>query len=295
MPFRNPLVSGTALARSAINSPGYTPGTTGWTINRDGSAEFADVVIRGGELLITDPDGSFVRIYDEDPGDGAVVELQPADQVGETFTPARLRGYSTAVDAGLIINGPATVGSGITLPQVFLEEAYGAAEPYSAFGIVSDAVEWNLSELGFAIENAEDINNGASFSTTSASFVPITGAPTITIVKARTRTRLRLDMTANVQIDNAGTGLEIGLRLTRGVTVTDVFMARWYLAAVGSAGQSFPVTGHAVAGAGATLDDGTYIISAIMRRYTGGANCIWPSTALGGWMSFTAAEVAEEP
>lgn len=48
MPFRNPIIGGASkLIREAIQSPNYSPGTTGWTINKDGSAEFSNVVIRG--------------------------------------------------------------------------------------------------------------------------------------------------------------------------------------------------------------------------------------------------------
>lgn len=48
MAFSNPITGGQgALVRPAIKSPNYVPGVTGWTINRDGSAEFNDVVIRG--------------------------------------------------------------------------------------------------------------------------------------------------------------------------------------------------------------------------------------------------------
>lgn len=47
MSFRNPVVGGTTLIRPAIHSPNYVSGTSGWSINRDGSAEFADLAVRG--------------------------------------------------------------------------------------------------------------------------------------------------------------------------------------------------------------------------------------------------------
>lgn len=47
MAFDNPIVAGNVLIREAVRSPNYVPGTSGWSINRDGSAEFADVDIRG--------------------------------------------------------------------------------------------------------------------------------------------------------------------------------------------------------------------------------------------------------
>lgn len=47
MPFKNYLVAGTTLKREAIQSPNYVTGTSGWTIRRDGSAEFNDALFRG--------------------------------------------------------------------------------------------------------------------------------------------------------------------------------------------------------------------------------------------------------
>ena len=45
--FTNPVVGGTTLIRPAIQSPNYVAGTSGWSINQDGSAEFNGVTIRG--------------------------------------------------------------------------------------------------------------------------------------------------------------------------------------------------------------------------------------------------------
>lgn len=53
MPFTNPIVGGRVLIREAIQSPDYAPGVAGWTINRDGSAEFNNGVFRG-DLEVND-------------------------------------------------------------------------------------------------------------------------------------------------------------------------------------------------------------------------------------------------
>jgi hypothetical protein len=52
MPFSNPVVGGIALVRAAIRSPNYVAGMAGWTINKDGSAEFNSVVIRGNLIVV---------------------------------------------------------------------------------------------------------------------------------------------------------------------------------------------------------------------------------------------------
>lgn len=51
MAFSNSVVGGTVLLRDAIQSPNYVAGSAGWTINQDGSAEFSNIVIRGGTVV----------------------------------------------------------------------------------------------------------------------------------------------------------------------------------------------------------------------------------------------------
>jgi len=72
--FRNPIVGGTALIRDAIESPDYAPGSTGWTINRNGTAEFNDLTVRGtfaGSGFDIMDDGEF--FYSPSPGPGNLV------------------------------------------------------------------------------------------------------------------------------------------------------------------------------------------------------------------------------
>jgi hypothetical protein len=47
MTFSNPIVGGTTLIRPAIHSPDYVEGVSGWSVNKDGTAEFNDVTFRG--------------------------------------------------------------------------------------------------------------------------------------------------------------------------------------------------------------------------------------------------------
>lgn len=50
----DPIVGGIILRRVAIRSPNYVPFTTGWTINQDGTAEFAGLTVSGGSISIVD-------------------------------------------------------------------------------------------------------------------------------------------------------------------------------------------------------------------------------------------------
>jgi hypothetical protein len=45
--FTNPVFGGNTLIRPAIRSPNYVAGVSGWSINRDGSAELNNLTIRG--------------------------------------------------------------------------------------------------------------------------------------------------------------------------------------------------------------------------------------------------------
>jgi hypothetical protein len=46
--FSDPIINGVnALLREKIMSPDYIPGVSGWSINKDGTAEFSDVLARG--------------------------------------------------------------------------------------------------------------------------------------------------------------------------------------------------------------------------------------------------------
>lgn len=51
MIFKDVLVAGSTLIREAIQSANYATGVSGWRIAQDGSAEFNNVVIRGGTTV----------------------------------------------------------------------------------------------------------------------------------------------------------------------------------------------------------------------------------------------------
>lgn len=47
MPFANPIVGGNKLIRPAIQSPDFITGVQGWSINRNGTAEFTNLLLDG--------------------------------------------------------------------------------------------------------------------------------------------------------------------------------------------------------------------------------------------------------
>lgn len=73
--FSNEITGGQgALVRPAIKSPKYSPGVSGWTINRDGSAEFNNLTIRGtfnGTDFVINAAGAF--FYSGTPAAGNLI------------------------------------------------------------------------------------------------------------------------------------------------------------------------------------------------------------------------------
>lgn len=68
MVFTNSILAGETLVRDAIKSEGYVPGSSGWSINRDGTAEFSDLVSRGSLIAGPNP-GTHIEINGDDyPG-----------------------------------------------------------------------------------------------------------------------------------------------------------------------------------------------------------------------------------
>lgn len=67
----NPTVGGTTLRLPAIQSPNYVPGTSGWIIRQDGTAEFAGLIIDGGTVVIGSAGSVF--LYSGVPAAGNLV------------------------------------------------------------------------------------------------------------------------------------------------------------------------------------------------------------------------------
>lgn len=93
--FQDPVVGGISLRKAAIRSPNYVPGSIGWTINIDGSAEFSNVTIRGtitastfqGTNFVINSSGAF--FYSGTPAAGNLIaSIAPAsgtDSFGNTY------------------------------------------------------------------------------------------------------------------------------------------------------------------------------------------------------------------
>lgn len=62
--FANPITGvDNALVVNQIESQGFVPGINGWIIRKDGTAEFADITVRGKIIVENSDDGVFVYAY----------------------------------------------------------------------------------------------------------------------------------------------------------------------------------------------------------------------------------------
>src|SRR5512138_1081475 len=95
MGFENPVVGGTALRIPAIQSPGFTPGSAGWIVRIDGSAEFNNVVIRGSTTT-----QGLILMYNGTPAAGNLIaSIAPAAGT-DTYGNAYLAGITTYATDG---------------------------------------------------------------------------------------------------------------------------------------------------------------------------------------------------
>lgn len=110
MGFSDPILTGDgSLIRDAAKSPNYVAASTGWTINRDGSAEFNNVTARGS--VVVGAATQYVKVYNAPaPISGPVVALNPDSATYNTD------GLVEAV----VIGAPAT-------PSMVLRSPYGSA------------------------------------------------------------------------------------------------------------------------------------------------------------------------
>lgn len=101
MGWGDPVVGGVALRRAAIQSPNYVAGSTGWTINQDGSVEFNNGTFRGtvtagtfqGTNFVISQSGEF--FYSGTPAAGNLIASISNNPGTDGFGNAYPAGYTT--------------------------------------------------------------------------------------------------------------------------------------------------------------------------------------------------------
>lgn len=84
MPFRNSILAGTTLIREAVESPNYVTGVSGWIIRKDGTAEFADMVVRSSDGISGYVEISNGHLYLRDIEGFVLAEITPDDSSGRS-------------------------------------------------------------------------------------------------------------------------------------------------------------------------------------------------------------------
>ena len=147
--FNNPIAGGDFLVRPQLQSPNFVTGVSGWSINRDGSAEFQNLLARAtiilgnvsgahilldsttgviqvfnssgtlvgiidstGQIKVQDPTtGAFVSLL-VPPGDLPQIQVRTVDFGGHTFAPAVVTSDTATVPdrARLLIKSPSMDG-----------------------------------------------------------------------------------------------------------------------------------------------------------------------------------------
>ncbi len=232
MAFANPIAGGQgALIREQLRSPNYVAGISGWNIAKDGSAEFNDIVARG-EIWVTDPDGSYIRIYDENPGSGALVAIKPADVPGHTITPggistdagvgfAELRINTPGYDGTPSVSGIALgMGTGATYAQLNGTEVYlnafGSQLALNNLGNGLSTCNNGIIGAGYAGESNPATTSPNTDSKATAGMVDMAGTGSITsfsFAKNFDPTEVKLNITGSFFANNASSSLRFAMRI----------------------------------------------------------------------------------
>jgi hypothetical protein len=155
--FQSNIVGGVVLLRSAIQSPDYSPGASGWTINQDGSVEFNNAVIRG-ELVVTGTSNGSITISNEEisPGDfEPTIALMPPEVVGFAgYNDGRAPAIIQALESDSGTQNSATTSIRIESPTP--RSSFATAQPYMAITSGSyDASSRGLFFFGYPTDPSQ--------------------------------------------------------------------------------------------------------------------------------------------
>lgn len=123
--FSNPVFGGGTLIRPALQSPNYVAGVSGWTVKRNGDAEFNNLTIRGqflGADFIINSSGIF--LYSGTPAlgnmTGSWASVAGLDAFGNAY-PAGFKIYSTfgTLTLSPVDGSLQSIGSGGSIVQIF--------------------------------------------------------------------------------------------------------------------------------------------------------------------------------
>lgn len=211
--FENPLTAGTVLVREAIQSQNYSPGSAGWIIEADGSAEFYELVVRGsgaGDTVIVGPStGPQVQIgstglagYIEFPTNRPI-----EDEVSRIVAGVVNSGLANE-SATLQVQGPSVTGADDRMIVRINSQANDASSEASVFlthddgaGTLSTILQATLASFFL---NGPRLIVTPSASASSAAFVNTAAGHTGNLL------RLQANSTDQLVVDNTGVATTYG-------------------------------------------------------------------------------------
>jgi hypothetical protein len=150
--FANPLVGGGgALVYPAIHSPNYVLNVSGWSINKDGTAQFTGVVLIGGTLtgtnFIINSSGAF--FYTGTPANGnlfcSIAAAAGADGFGNAYGSGVNVGNQAGAHLAISTLGDLLVANAANLPVAFLYHGDGSLRLYNPAGIAAGNLQTVIS------------------------------------------------------------------------------------------------------------------------------------------------------
>lgn len=163
--FSNPVFGGNVLIRPAVRSPNYAAGTQGWTINKDGSAEFNNLTLRGtfvGNDWIQNDAGLF--FYSGTPAAGNLVGSWAQTAGTDAFGNAYAAGITTySADGTINTNDTATTWNA-TPSGAGIQVAVGGGSVSQTFApSVVPGVTWDDGGVGATLQSRLGTNTPLVF------------------------------------------------------------------------------------------------------------------------------------
>lgn len=136
MQFQDELAGGVVLVRPALQSPDYLPGVSGWAVKIDGSAEFNNILIRGGgtsDPVVVGSATSPQVIIRTTAGNGLVVfpTNRPIELAASTLNSAVVNSGAVDERAELQLTGPTVTGATTGVRVVLRSQPNNASLPAS--------------------------------------------------------------------------------------------------------------------------------------------------------------------
>lgn len=252
MPFPDPLARGNgALIKDFLKSPNYVAGTAGWSINKDGTAEFANAIVRGS--VVSGPSGSQVII-------GPASDLPPpldtyliAGMVLVTATTMSYIGIKDNSPFANLTEYGFVSSNGTIIPMVQMDETNPNLGEWTFVGGVNNQVIFDVMQLVYFGTCGIQQHDGTQIQSSTAGgqmFMDILG-------KIWQSTGWTIDLTtaSALQVDNTSTVSFPGLRpVSSGVKTGDYSWTATTYGITTTAGVYFSVDATFIAPASGQVD-----------------------------------------